>query len=78
MNYYIQNESGSIGIRGQEISIPPAPGNADYDEFLAWCEAGNMPDPFVAPAAASERTAAEKLAAAGLTIDELKGLLGLD
>jgi hypothetical protein len=29
------------------------------------------------PAAPAELTAAEKLAAAGLTVDELKGLLGI-
>jgi hypothetical protein len=45
-------------------------------EYLAWLKAGNTPEP--APVASvPELTPAEKLAASGLTVDELKGLLGL-
>jgi len=29
--------------------IPPDPANRDYAEFLAWCEAGNTPEPAPAP-----------------------------
>lgn len=57
--------------------IPPDPGNADYQQFLAWLEAGNTPDPAPEPEPASAPTAAEKLAAAGITVDELRALLGL-
>ena len=57
--------------------IPPDPANTDYATYLAWLEAGNTPDPAPEPPAPQELTAQEKLEAAGLTIEELKGLLGL-
>jgi hypothetical protein len=61
--------------------IPPDPANRDYREYLEWVDAGNEPEPAPAPpapAAPVELTPAEKLAAAGLTVDELRELLGLD
>ena len=57
--------------------IPPDPANTDYAAYLAWVEAGNTPEPAPEPPAPQELTAQEKLEAAGLTIEELKGLLGL-
>jgi hypothetical protein len=57
--------------------IPPDPANTDYREYLAWVEAGNTPDPAPEPEPPVELTPAEKLAASGLTVAELKGLLGL-
>jgi hypothetical protein len=57
--------------------IPPDPANTDYREYLAWVEAGNTPEPAPAPPAPVELTPAEKLAASGLTVQELKSLLGL-
>jgi len=56
--------------------IPPDPANVDFQAYLAWLEEGGTPEP--APEPAPELTPEEKLAAAGLTIDELKSLLGLD
>ena len=76
-SYYIQNESGCIGIKGQNISIPPDPANSDYAAYLLWLEEGNTPEPAPEPEPVPEPTAAEKLAAAGLTVDELKELLEL-
>jgi len=35
----------SVTIVGQNISIPLAPDNTDYQEYLKWCEAGNTPEP---------------------------------
>lgn len=57
--------------------IPPDQGNFDYQAYLAWVEDGNTPLPapeFTPPPAL---TAAEKLAAAGLTVEELRDLLGI-
>ena len=58
-------------------TIPCDPANTDYAAYLLWLEAGNTPEPAPEPEPVAEPTAAEKLAAAGLTVDELKGLLGL-
>jgi hypothetical protein len=57
--------------------IPPDPANTDYAAYLKWVEAGNTPEPAPEPPAPVKPTAEEKLAASGLTIAELKGLLGL-
>lgn len=58
-------------------SFLPDPANTDYAAYLAWLEEGNIPEPAPEPEPIPEPTAAEKLAAAGLTVDELKELLGL-
>jgi hypothetical protein len=73
-----QLTSGSTILRLVDNAfIPSDPRNRDYVEYLAWVNAGNTPEPAPIPEPAPEPTAAEKLAAAGLTVDELKELLGL-
>lgn len=57
--------------------IPQDPVNNDYQEYLAWVAEGSTPDPAPVPPAPVELTAEEKLKASGLTVDELKSLLGL-
>ncbi len=57
--------------------IPPDPANTDYVEYLAWVEEGNMPEPAPAIEPPTPPTPEEKLAASGLTVEELKTLLGL-
>lgn len=57
--------------------IPQDPANTDYQEYLRWLEEGNEPlppDPIPEP---ESLTPLQKLEAAGLTVEELKGLLGL-
>lgn len=58
--------------------IPPEPANIDYATYLKWLDEGNTPEPAPEPEAPPELTPAEKLAAAGLSVDELRTLLGLD
>ena len=57
--------------------IPPDPANTDYAAYLEWVEAGNTPEPAPIPEPPVELTPAEKLAQSGLTVNELKQLLGL-
>ena len=57
--------------------IPFDLANADYQQYLLWLEEGNEPlppDPIPEP---EPLTAQQKLEAAGLSIEELKELLGL-
>jgi len=57
--------------------IPPDPANTDYAAYLEWLAVGNTPEPAPEPEPVPELTPAEKLAASGLTVEELKQLLGL-
>ena len=63
------------------VCIPFDPANTDYQQYLIWLEEGNLPlpppNPYVPPAPPTPITPAEKLEAAGLTVTELKELLGL-
>ena len=61
--------------QGNIAFVPTDPLNRDYAEFL---ESGATAAPYVAPPAPLEPTPEEKLARSGLTVDELKELLGLD
>ena len=57
--------------------IPPDPSNRDYQQYLDWVSQGNEPfpaDPIPEP---EPLTPEEKLEASGLTVEELKELLGL-
>lgn len=59
---------------GNIACVPPDPKNRDYAEFLS---SGATATECIAPPPPPEPTAEEKLAASGLTVDELKDLLGL-
>jgi len=57
--------------------IPPDPANTDYQKYLLWLEEGNEPLPPDPEPTPEPLTAQQKLEAAGLTVEELKDLLGL-
>jgi hypothetical protein len=63
-----EDENGNIAF------VPTDPGNRDYVEF---CNCGATAADYVAPPEPEPLTAEEKLNAAGLTVEELRGLLGL-
>ena len=76
MTYTLTNSTTIIRDTDNAF-IPADPANTDYQQYLAWVAEGNTPNPYIAPPAPPEPTPAEKLAAAGLTVDELKTLLGI-
>ena len=61
-----EDEQGNVAF------VPTDPRNRDYAEFLA---SGAKAAPYVAPPEPKPLTAEEKLANAGLTVEELKQLL---
>lgn len=67
----------AISPDGGIVWIPASEDNTYYIDFLKWCEEGNEPEPYVAPPAPPEPSPEEKLAASGLTVEDLKSLLGL-
>jgi len=73
--YRVVKNFGIINLETTQ-SIPFDPNNSDYQQYLKWLEEGNEPE--ISPEQVIEPpTAQQKLEAAGLTIEELKGLLGL-
>ena len=71
---YQLTETNCILRVADNAFIPTDTGNRDYREYLDWVAAGNTPLPAPEPIVP---TPAEKLAASGLTVDELKTLLGI-
>jgi hypothetical protein len=66
-----------IDADGEVYSIPPDPANTDYQQYLEWVSQGNTPippDPIPEP---EPLTPQQKLEQSGLTVEELKELLGL-
>jgi hypothetical protein len=61
-----------VDSNGETAAIPINPSNRDYAEFLA---SGATAAPYVAPPPPPAPTLTEKLAAAGITLDELKEAL---
>ena len=59
---------------GRVVGIPCDPGNRDYAEFLS---SGATAEAYVAPPEPAPLTAEQKLEQSGLTVTELKELLGL-
>ena len=73
--YKLTNNTSIIRIE-DNACIPNDPANTDYAQYLIWAET-NTPDPADPIPEPVELTPAEKLASAGLSVDELKTLLGI-
>ena len=76
MNYQLSH-GGCIIRTTDNAFIPPDPANTDYQQYLVWLEEGNEPLPPDPEPTPEPLTAQQKLEAAGLSIEELKELLGL-
>ena len=67
----------SIKRLSDNVCIPCDPANTDYQQYLKWLEEGNTPLPPDPEPEPEPLTPQQKLEAAGLSIEELKELLGL-
>ncbi len=76
MTYTLTN-SQSVIRDADQAWIPFDPANTDYQAYLRWLEEGNIPNPYVPPLEPEPLTPEQKLANSGLTVDELKQLLGI-
>jgi hypothetical protein len=73
--YKLTNNTSIIRTE-DNACIPNDPANTDYAQYLIWAET-NTPDPADPIPEPVELTPQEKLASAGLSVDELKTLLGI-
>ena len=62
---------------GKVLLIPISESNTDYQEYLKWVEEGNTPLPPDPEPEPEPLTPQQKLEASGLTVEELRELLGL-
>lgn len=74
---YQLTTSNCIKRLSDNAFIPPDPANVDFQTYQEWVSQGNTPlppDPLPEPI---QLTPEQKLQQSGLTVEELKGLLGL-
>lgn len=77
MKTYVLNENGSIAQKYVDgIFTGEWCNTQSNQEYLEWLAEGNVPDPYVEPES-PQLTPQQKLEASGLTVAELKSLLGL-
>jgi hypothetical protein len=76
MTYQLTNYE-TIKRLSDNAFIPQDPANTDYQQYLLWLEEGNTPLPADLLPEPEPLTPQQKLEAAGLSVEELKELLGL-
>ena len=77
---YSLNSNGSISLSvGDGVMFLPGEDNGtpEWSAYKAWLEEGNEPLPADSISEPEPLTAQQKLEAAGLTVEELRELLGL-
>jgi len=74
--YKLTDNTSIIRIE-DNACIPADPANTDYAQYLLWIAEGNTPEPADPIPEPSELTPQQKLENAGLSVDELKQLLGI-
>lgn len=79
MNYYqLDTCINGLAPDGSGVFLPLEDnGTPEWTAYKAWLSEGNTPEPAPEPEPVPELTPAEKLAASGLTVEELKELLGI-
>jgi hypothetical protein len=76
MEYQLTSNASIIRL-SDNVFIPSDYANTDYIAYLEWLKLGNVPKPADPLPTPPVLTPAQKLANAGLTVDELKNLLGI-
>jgi hypothetical protein len=78
MNYKFLNQEQTIVGRIDDDGLMRMSGNATrWEDYLKWLEEGNTPLPPDPEPTLEPLTPQQKLEASGLTVEELKELLGL-